>query len=292
MKRNTLEHPKVLELADALDLPRYAAVGVLESMWVWAGRYCPRGDIGRYSDRRIAFGAIGWEGDGGKLIEALIATGWLDRDDEHRLLIHDWADHADDATRKALEKEGTTFATGEPPRKYRTRGSGTPEERTNRDLGAIHSRMDRESGATESRLPEPEPCPSLSPSLSQGEESAASAPPPAKTKARKARSRGTPFPDPFPHDVLQKLYDWGRENGITPDDVRRGVVDARDWALANPSKAIKADWFAFMRTWLRREKRDGRTSGPRGSGPQGSGKDVLAATARIAARRGVAGFSS
>ena len=158
MKRNTLEHPKVLELADALDLPRYAVIGILESLWCWTGRYCPRGDVGRYSNRRLATEAIRWDGDPDALIGALISTGWLDESDEHRLLIHDWADHADDATRTALEKSRENFATGESPRKYRLRTNAI-QSRLQRDSAAEN----RDSNASKTRQPGPEPEPEPGP---------------------------------------------------------------------------------------------------------------------------------
>ena len=56
-------------------------------LWHFAAKYAPQGDIGRYSDRRIE-GALDWFGRGkqlGKLIEALVVAGWIDRDAEHRL---------------------------------------------------------------------------------------------------------------------------------------------------------------------------------------------------------------
>ena len=54
MKRNTLAHPKVGKLARALEVERWGAIGILESLWCWAGRYAPRGDVGRWDPEDLA----------------------------------------------------------------------------------------------------------------------------------------------------------------------------------------------------------------------------------------------
>jgi hypothetical protein len=45
------------------------------------------------------------------LVRALLQTGWLDRDQVHRLLVHDWAQHADKATKNALKRSELGFCT-------------------------------------------------------------------------------------------------------------------------------------------------------------------------------------
>lgn len=40
--------------------------------------------------------AIDFRGDEAKLIDDLVASGWLDSGPVERLVVHDWADHADD----------------------------------------------------------------------------------------------------------------------------------------------------------------------------------------------------
>ena len=102
MKRGTPTHPKTLALAAALGLPRWGAVGILESLWHFGASYARRGDIGRHSDAQIAIG-IGWQDDARRLVAALVDTGWLDRCSCHRLRIHDWPVHADRAVAKTQE---------------------------------------------------------------------------------------------------------------------------------------------------------------------------------------------
>ncbi len=110
MKRGTPDHPKTVALARVLDVHRVVAVGTLELLWHWTARYAPRGDVGRYPDAAIADGVL-WQGQPEKLVRALVDEGWLDECPEHRLIVHDWHQHADDATKKHLSRNNLSFAT-------------------------------------------------------------------------------------------------------------------------------------------------------------------------------------
>lgn len=108
MKRGTPNHPKTLALAAALGLERYAAVGILECLWHFAGQYARRGDIGRHANTAIAAG-VGWSGDAEEFISALVTCGWLDACPCHRLRIHDWHEHADQPVHKTTEVRNQGF---------------------------------------------------------------------------------------------------------------------------------------------------------------------------------------
>ncbi len=111
MKRGTPEHPKVFDLMEQLGCDRPAALGYLELLWHFTAKYAPQGDIGRFTDARIEAG-IDWGGRGkpkGKLIRALVDSKWIDADAEYRLKIHDWSEHADEATKKKLVRSGLSF---------------------------------------------------------------------------------------------------------------------------------------------------------------------------------------
>lgn len=104
------------QLSSALDIPRYAAVGILATLWDWAGRFTPRGDIGKYSNLVIAR-KIGWTENPDSLINALVETGWLEEaEDEVRLYIHDWHEHCEDWVHAHLARHTQTFAIGEMPK--------------------------------------------------------------------------------------------------------------------------------------------------------------------------------
>jgi len=101
-------------LCELLECELATAVGLLELLWHFTADFAPQGDIGRFTDQRIE-AACGWNGESenerakrlhlprwnrqGVLIQALVGAGWLDRSDEHRLVVHDWHIHADNTVK-------------------------------------------------------------------------------------------------------------------------------------------------------------------------------------------------
>lgn len=115
MKREALNHSKMKRLCRRLGIPRWQAVGLLESIWALAAMETPRGDIGKLSNEDIA-DAIEYEGDAGQMIDGLVAARWLDPHPEFRLVVHDWFDHADDAVHMKLARARLAFWDGSPPK--------------------------------------------------------------------------------------------------------------------------------------------------------------------------------
>lgn len=113
MKLEALEHPKTLELAAALGIELPAAIGHLELLWAFVGQLTPDGAVGKYSDAVIADKAR-WRGKPQTFVQALISTGWLDANADHRLLVHDWHDHCPNWVRAKLKKLNLTFALKQP----------------------------------------------------------------------------------------------------------------------------------------------------------------------------------
>lgn len=155
MKRGTIESPKLRLLTKRLNINMAQAIGTLEALWHFTARSAPEGDIGRHADEVIAEACF-WDGDPQELINALVETHWVDRDDGHRLLIHDWPDHADDAIHKRLADHGRTFADGTRSRRDKSR-----QVLTHPDKSAVVS--------TPEPVPVPEPVPE--PVLTQSEKS-------------------------------------------------------------------------------------------------------------------------
>jgi len=115
MKRGAIEHPKLRRLMRELGCEKLLAVGILESIWHFAARYTPRGDLGRYTDHEIA-DAIGYGGDPAGLVSALVVSEWADASEEHRVVIHGWFEHCDDSVHATLARATQTFASGELPK--------------------------------------------------------------------------------------------------------------------------------------------------------------------------------
>jgi hypothetical protein len=105
MLRSVPEHPKFTKLASLLDKPKYAIAGILEMTWNFTSRFSPQGNIGRFSDAEIE-SWVGWDGPRGKLINALLECRWIDKSNKHRLLVHDWSEHADHTTKIYLKRKG------------------------------------------------------------------------------------------------------------------------------------------------------------------------------------------
>jgi hypothetical protein len=108
MKRGTPDHPKIKFLAERLRKDEVWATGMIELLFHATARYSPRGNIGKWNDRAIAE-ILKWRSKPDTLIDALVDTGWLDRDPDHRLIVHDWDEHADQSVRKVLAKQGVDF---------------------------------------------------------------------------------------------------------------------------------------------------------------------------------------
>lgn len=106
--RAVVDHPKFADLVVRLGIPRFMALGCLESLWHFASRFTPQGNIGKYTDAQIE-AWIGWNGAPGLLVSGLVNSGWLDRNDDHRLLVHDWHEHADKATKQSLRNKKLSF---------------------------------------------------------------------------------------------------------------------------------------------------------------------------------------
>lgn len=106
--RAVIDHPKFARLKAALRVPKYTALGMLECLWHFTGKFTPDGRIGKYSVEEIE-AWLEWEGEEGFLVAALIKSGWLDVDETHGLIVHDWHKHADEASKLALKRAGLEF---------------------------------------------------------------------------------------------------------------------------------------------------------------------------------------
>lgn len=108
MKKEALRHPKMLDLASRLEIGRDQAIGKMTLLWDFVQDYAPRGDIGRLPDGAIAM-ACEWSGDPKPLIDAMVDAGWLERNAEHRIIVHDWPDHCERWVHAKLAKLEQSF---------------------------------------------------------------------------------------------------------------------------------------------------------------------------------------
>jgi len=166
--RAVIDHPKFTRLKVLLRLNRACTLGYLEALWHFTGRFTPQGNIGKYSDAEIE-AWVEWDGEEGALISALVKAHWLDPHETHRLLVHDWHKHADDATRQALKRAKLEFAVNEDPAEVgepvtvptpEAHGATVSGQNSNSANGvATVSGHCGDVVAAPSGLPEPEPVP-------------------------------------------------------------------------------------------------------------------------------------
>lgn len=108
MKLDALDHPKTLDFAARLNVELPTAIGHLELFWAFVGKKSPQGNIGKWPDGAIAR-ACYWMAQPELFISALVGSGFIDTSASHRLLVHDWPEHAPRWVRSKLKTLGTGF---------------------------------------------------------------------------------------------------------------------------------------------------------------------------------------
>lgn len=103
-KVGTLTHPKTKRLARKMKMPPFAALGLLEALWQWVGRYAPTGFL-TIEDLEMLEEEFRFRGN---LAAILVETGWLD-EEKKGFYIHDWHQHAGDLAKKNLKASGKNF---------------------------------------------------------------------------------------------------------------------------------------------------------------------------------------
>jgi len=131
VKSDTPEHPKLLDLAGRigqlqgvpLEWARTCACGILERLWRFTAQYAPQGNIGQHSDYAIE-ASLGWPGESGQCIAALIDAGWVERHETLRLVIHDWPEHCANFVHTTLARKHLFFWDGTAPNFNDLNGNG------------------------------------------------------------------------------------------------------------------------------------------------------------------------
>lgn len=85
------EHHKVRRLAYLLKAEPIQILGLLIRLFCWVARNREYGNLDGMWTCDIANSA-GWHGDPDEFVNALVEAGWLDKDEDGVLSIHDWED--------------------------------------------------------------------------------------------------------------------------------------------------------------------------------------------------------
>ena len=123
---NLADHPKIYALVDRMKLRRNSeAVGIVVSLWLWAAKNAPDGDLSGFPARAIAQ-ALGFQINyAKKLCQALVDTNWLDVDANGCYSIHNWSRYAGRLIEITLrQREQST----ERSRRYREKSLITKEK--------------------------------------------------------------------------------------------------------------------------------------------------------------------
>ena len=96
IRTEALRHPKMVGMADMLEVPLAHAVGLMLTLWAYAAENMPDGDISSLTDREIAR-AAGWKGDVELFVHALVycngtGVGFVDGADDGRLMLAGWGE--------------------------------------------------------------------------------------------------------------------------------------------------------------------------------------------------------
>lgn len=239
MKRGTPDHPKMAALADRLGVTLPTAVGMMELLWHFTARFAPQGNIGKWTDVAIAEAAH-WAEQPAQLVRTLVELGWLDECAEHRLIVHDWADHCDDSTKKMLQRKGLRPVTLSGQRR---KMSG--QRRTKLDCQAENGGLPKPSHSHSQTKPVDSPN-----GESCGETDKPSSPPALP---------------PFPCDGKQpewtltqaKLAEY--QTSYPSLDVLAECRAARQWCIDNPSRRkTHGGMPTFLTNWLNRAQNRNR----------------------------------
>jgi hypothetical protein len=192
-KRGTLDHQKNFQLATALGIPECYSLGVLDSIWEWAGHYRPHGELTGVSPSFIAR-AIHYPGNGDELFQILIDVRFIDQLADGRLLIHDWPEHSENSVHQYLKNRGELFADGTPPfSRYIRRGkAATGNSQTDHKPFVNDSQMDHEPVTNDLRQPLPLPLPLPLPNTKANTLSQNSAPQKTSDRESVFSSKGKP----------------------------------------------------------------------------------------------------
>lgn len=85
-----LTHRKTISVAWDLGVDPACVVGHMVCLWLWALDNAPSGDISQLDQRMVAQVGAGYSGDASAFMSAIETAGFISRDNDGKLVIHDW----------------------------------------------------------------------------------------------------------------------------------------------------------------------------------------------------------
>ena len=266
------DHRKTMDLAAELDIIEPYAMGHLSCLWLWALDNAPDGVL-RTCSARIIARASGYPNSADTFVNALEKTGFLERDDDGNLIIHDWMDYAG----KLIERREANAE------RMRTARAIKPKERATHVQRTIKARAGATvPNPTEPNPTEPDPFAENDKALEAANAATAQKKTPKAAKAKVEAKERTPLQRER-DEIWQALEEvighpcpagqsalWGKmvtafkdEYHATPQDiVIRAQVhkDTKDWDFTLNS---------LMKHWYECEPGKGTGSGEKATGSNG-----------------------
>jgi hypothetical protein len=175
----------------------------MEAVWAWVRKAARDGriDLDQWEDLADY---LRWRQPAAELTKLLVEAKFIDEQDGW-WWVHDWDQHTDDTTRKALDRSGKGFANGAMSRQWRKSESPKQEESSpevHRNAGKV--RVTARARPEPEPVPEPEPAAAANISDSSTAAIAAATPPAAAVAEvlRTAMPLGTPPPD---RDIVRRV---------------------------------------------------------------------------------------
>lgn len=124
VEQTLVNHNKVLDVADDLEIEVTQATGMMILIWLWALDNAPDGSLKNVRPRSLATAAQ-WKGDPDAFVEALKNAGLLDEAEDGSLYLHDWHEYGGKLTEKRIaERERSR------ERRRKTEGQPTGDQET------------------------------------------------------------------------------------------------------------------------------------------------------------------
>ena len=289
--RGALTHRKTRRLAQLLNTDPCYALGIVESLWHVTGEQAHNGAIGRMSNADIAMEMF-YSGDADRLIEALLTAVFLEAHPEHRLIVHDWHIHSDDATDNKLSRSGLLYANGAKPRMRRLSKTERAHAEAHYSSPCDSVRTDAHDCALPVPVPEPVPVPVPVPVI---EETSSPIAPSSQSDSKQDRGPviGTlPLNDGKNFELHQADADEWQET-FQAVDVRQKLREIRQWLIDNPKRRkTKNGIRKFVGAWLAREQDRGGQFAPRITPFGGNANGIHQQSVSAARRRTDAGLAT
>lgn len=234
MKMAAQRSPKIARLQQLSGMSYRETIATVELLWLFTMEQTPQGDLGKWTDADIET-ACDWNDEPGFLVACLIEAVLLDPCTAHRLVVHDWADHAPEFLQK---REGRAQKRGEV---YFVRPCPPSGDQRPPASDVVGQRPNREG---KGRVGKPRVA---KPSQGGSGGKAAGAAPASRSRVRaESPSKGaTLFPaDGLTTDQKKALAARPVLAGFTPAQFGHAVNQVAEWGRSNGKKKI--DWVATV----------------------------------------------